>query len=684
MGAPTIDQRNPGRLQPKRFAPRGGLDGSKADHEVKEIGFKILKNCLVDKRLGAVVKRPGSITEVVTGLALGLPLGTGEYTSPSVGVMPVDRTLLHNFGGISWYQQSAGVYSAVVYSLRCQFATSRQTQFAKVGNTLAIAGGLPAFWKGPGETIDRMGIVPPTGIITVTSVNTGSGVTLNTGGMYMYTYFDSVSGLESDWSNLSAITGAVANKSIVIAIPAATAANWDKIRIYRTLDGGQFPYLVDTVPAGTTSYTDSTRDSLLTAAAEDRYVRAVPPSTSFITATYAQCIWFVDGSNPYVLRFSKPYVGSDVDVQYYPVDNYVISNQPITGLLVTPGKMLVFHPRSISYVSGFSNDDFAFQPLISGVGTVFPNSIATNGKEVFMLAEEGVVSLPMQGGEQRHLSREIDEDLQPLLAASYNAAIYVSACWNPSLRQFILMVNAQSTSSALWEEVGSGSTASAVAGWQTPALVDETWEYVGTVGTPTAAMKVRIWGMSPELSAGPENTWMEYEFPTITNDNVVGAYPTFVFHPQPSSDTADPQQDKTILGLWTGTEGKIRTIFRRDKATDDGAVITALIITERIRPGTEMGEKLFHSLGFDNSYSDATADGTGTFQYLLDFDDPQIRSYTSSLKSFVSGSTDLKKFTSMQGKHIHLVLTDISQSLTKILLGEFFINFRERQRRSTR
>lgn len=687
MGYPSTDEKNPGRRQVENYVVAGGLTSSKTDAASTPIEFRYLRNCLVDKRLGAVVKRPGSLTETIAS-SLGTPLGLGEWTTAASGMIPITRALLANFAGASFYQQYAGSWSAVTKTSRTSFSTSRQTQFTKLGSNLFIAGGRPAKWGGPGTTIDRVGIVPPTTAITVTSdiiMFEGGGIgTLASGAQYMYTYYNSSTGLESDWSPLSTSTGPKEVSGFWLSIPAATAQNWDKIRIYRTLDGGTTPYLVTTVDAGTTTYADMTPDSSLTTKAADQYDHAVPPDNLFIVSKFAQCLWWVDGSNPYKLIFSKPYIGSDSDLEYYPVDNYVMLNEPITGLYVVPGKMLIFHPRSISFVSGGSVDDFVLQAFVPGVGTVFPNSISSNGSDIVFLAEEGFVSMPYSGGVPKHISREIDIELQTFLAGSYNAALYISSCWNPSLRQFIFMLNAQSAAGAPWEEFGTGITSQAIAGWEdSVSLLADFWEDVANPSA-TDSMRVKFWGWSPELSDGQQHLWMEYTFPTITDSNVAGAYPLFVFHPQPSSDTADPQQDKTYLGLFDGTEGKIRTLFRRDRSLDDATVITSELITGRIAPGEKNGGyKLFQGIGFQNSYSDPTSDSLCTLKYLKDFDDPQLRSFSGSLIT-ISGSTDIKKFPQMLAKHIHLYLTDTSQSQTKILLTEFFINYRERFRRESR
>ena len=138
------------------------------------------------------------------------------------------------------------------------------------------------------------------------------------------------------------------------------------------------------------------------------------------------------------------------------------------------------------------------------------------------------------------------------------------------------------------------------------------------------------------------------------------------------------------MGYWDGTQGRVCAIFRKDRNTDEGAAFTAELITGRIVPGNQDGSyKLFHGVGFQNSYSDPTSDSLGVLKYLIDFDDPQLRNYSASLIT-ISDTTDMKKFTTMLGRHVHLYLSDTSQSQSKILLGEFFIHYRERMRKEGR
>lgn len=688
MGIETTDQQSPSRRQVQRYSVAGGISASKGNQESLPIEFLKLKNAIVDKRLGVVLKKPGSVQESISG-TLGIPLGFGEHkTAANDALIPVRRTLLANFAGSNWRQQSAGSWSSVTVDpvdATINFATSRLSSFCQIGSRMYIAAGTPCYWDGPGQLIRRIGIIPPTAAPTITSYNTGSGITLTQGTRYVVTYYDSTTALESDWSPPSDAVPVINNKSIVIGLPVNTATNWDQKRIYRYLDGGAVPYLVATVGSAATSYTDSTPDDSLTVRIANRFDNAIPVSQSYICAAYSNHLWFVDAADPYKLCVSKPYTGSNNPVSYFPTSQNVRTSEPITALLGTSARMLVFHPRSISVITGSSFDEFDLKKLVDGVGTVFPQSISTNGTDIVMLAEQGFVTITFGGGNRIHLSREIDLDLQPLLAGSYNAAIYASSCWSPSLRQFIFTVSALSSANAVWEEVGTGSTADAVAGWETtPGAVTDTWEDVqaATLGNVT---RVKVWGWSPELSDAKGNLWMEFDFPVATDNNLTGAYITTLIHPSPSSDTNDPQQDKTYIGFFSGTVGGVLSAFRKDTNTDLASPITSEIITGRIKPGNQdNGYKYFQALGFDDAYSDPTSDSNATLTYLINYPDPHLRDYASNLNSFIATAVDNKKFTTCEGKHVHLRIVDTSQSQSKVLLSEFFVVFRERTRKSKR
>lgn len=106
--------------------------------------------------------------------------------------------------------------------------------------------------------------------VTPTRANQAGTLDAVIGYRYKYCYYDSTDGHYSNASSPSASTGAQTNQDQVVTVRGTTQARVDKIRIFRTKDGGStFYYLNEINNPGTdtnTTYTDSTVDSSLNTA----------------------------------------------------------------------------------------------------------------------------------------------------------------------------------------------------------------------------------------------------------------------------------------------------------------------------------------------------------------------------------------------------------------------------------
>lgn len=338
--------------------------------------------------------------------------------------------------------------------------------------------------------------------------------------------------------------------------------------------------------------------------------------------------------------------------------------------------MLVAHPRSFSYVTGFTDSDLTFMPYISGVGTLFASSLATNGREIICLSEEGWVDI--SGGRKRIISSEIDEELRSVMAEQYSDFIYASAVWNPALREFICMVSALSNTSSIWVD----SATSAIAEWtDSSTLLPAEWET--SFGAGENLFRIKIWGWSPEISSPQDNWWVEYEFAQFKDSNSTNAYPIWLFHPMPSSDTLDPQQDTLYIGYHNGTEGKLLKALKKDYVKDDSTGVISEFLTDRIAVGKQDGgfKRITH-LQLEGSYTDLLADSQ-TFKYLKDANDPQRGDYLTDLKDF-AGSGDMKAFTDSKMRWFHLYGKDTSEDIDKIILQNFNVFFRDTFSRESR
>ena len=113
-----------------------------------------------------------------------------------------------------------------------------------------------------GLTFRTAGMVATDVYVSGSSVTQGSGaMSVTTGLVYWITEYDSVRGIESVYGATSTSTGGFANlDGIVLTISgSANNATTDKLRLYRTTDGGAFPDggLLATLAVGATTYTDT-------------------------------------------------------------------------------------------------------------------------------------------------------------------------------------------------------------------------------------------------------------------------------------------------------------------------------------------------------------------------------------------------------------------------------------------
>lgn len=643
------------------------MDTSDADST--PINFLVFKNCYADRRTGAILKRWGSAEEDVdTGLTR--PIGMGELLiGQNDTLLPVARTILANFTGTTWKKKVGATWSTVSATANTSFSAARHTTMTQGGDTLFIAGGRPAKWDGT-NNIDRVGIPAPTGTITAGVSGTGITGTFT----YMFTFYNSTSGLESDWSPESASVSP-SNEQVDLTIPTTSpTGNADKVRIYRTLDGGVRYYLLQTQDIATGSYTDTTTDVALqaNAAAADSGEFGLPPSSSHICATFSKRIWWVDSTSPRKLSFSKPWIGNDIELEYYPQNNVITFDDPITALIRIPGRLLVFHPRHVSALSGFTTDDFRVDTFAHGTGTMFADSIASNGKEVVFISEEGIVSVG-EGGRQ-YLSRPIDEELQPVLRQLYNDDLYISTIWSPSLRQFIFMFAGSAQSGAPWIDSGSG----ALVEWEdSDTMATAEWEDA-TLPSTTTLRRVKLYGWSPDLAKiQGVSPWTEYTFPYAT-DLSADSTVTFLFQPSPSSDLLAPQEHSCFMGYFDGSEGDIISLFDPDLATDDGTNIDAELITGRIVPGDDDATyNWIHAVIFKGADADPSNNGA-TINYLRDHDDPHVSYDPGDLLSFQNDG-DRKKLTYPRARWIHLYIRDNTSNGGNKILEDFVLEYRDRK-----
>jgi hypothetical protein len=651
-----------------RFYLEGGIDEFTADgfQAVKQKPFRCLRliNATSNYRDGGVYVRSGSMTETISG-TLNRPLGIATYKADSASLlMPVNVKYLVNFAGANWRKKESGSYSSVTANANTSFSSTKQTIFAQLSTLLAIAGGKPARWDDGASEIEMMGYPAPSTAITFTSG--AGGLSPQYGYTWIFTYYNSSTGKESDWSPVSASTGAATSQQFTLTLPTSSpGSSADKKRIYRTTDGGSTYYFVTDINIATASYVDNNADTALGVEAPFDGDNGLPPDESYCVVAFNGRLLWVDADDPYTVFVSKPYIGSINDLEYYPSTNRLRFDHEVVGMTITTAGLLVFGVRNISLLTGSDFNTYQIQPFKDGEGTLFPSTLRTSGETTVWLGEEGWKA--MRAGRITVISDDIKTTMDSLLAKEYDNYVYASVVWNPGLAQFLCSFSASSTSGTPWIMSSGGL----IEEWQLSSSgVTEAWEIPGSLTTDNLN-RVFLGGWDPVTEQ-----WHHYQMPQAPDLGPTAKAIVCMATPFPSTATFDPQQDVTLLGIDGGTNaGIIVAGFQNDLSTDDGADIDAEVITTRIVPGQQNGEfKRFRHIQFEGAVTDIASMSGGSLGYIKDTEDPHVRSYTQLA---LTGSGDKKTFEQGKAKWVHLRATYSGSAQNPVLLKNFTVHFVE-------
>lgn len=254
----------------------------------------------------------------------------------------------------------------------------------------------------------KMGIDAPASAPTAASG--GAGV-LTGGYSYKVTFYDSVSGHESNPSAVSNTFTTSSNQISLTSIPVSTDAQVNKRRIYRTTTGGGvWLWIADINDNTTTSWTDNNPDSSLGIEVES-FAHGVPPIAAmavvykghvFMVAKASSRIWFSKQNFPNAVNSND---FRDLD----PSDN-----DNITGIARLFDQIVTYKNDSIW--NGFGSDRFSFEFIrqVTGIGGVNHKSIVNvPGRSLlFSMAEDGFHSY--NGANEDYVSEAIEPIVKAL------------------------------------------------------------------------------------------------------------------------------------------------------------------------------------------------------------------------------------------------------------------------------
>jgi len=245
-----------------------------------------------------------------------------------------------------------------------------------LNDQLYLFNGIDANIRYDGTTCYNMSIVAP--VQTATASLGGTGISATYGYQYLYTYYNSALGNESNPNpTLSTTTGAFSDKTVTVTVKCSADVQVDKINVYRTTDGGGLPLYVgvvnNIVGTGTTTFSDNFTDASL-GIAVDYTGNGVAP-TALLAKVY-KGVMVMTPKNSSRVWFSKPNKPGAVDSNDFrdldPNDGYVI-----TGLKRMLSMIVAFKGNSIWNGTGDDRTSFTFTRTVSDIGCIATKSIMT-------------------------------------------------------------------------------------------------------------------------------------------------------------------------------------------------------------------------------------------------------------------------------------------------------------------
>jgi len=227
-------------------------------------------------------------------------------------------------------------------------------------------------------TIKPLGIAAPTYTLTIAA---GTGTLPLTGTFqYTYTYYDSVTGVESAPANLSnSLT--VTNKDIVVTgfqVTPPTGAT--HIRLYRI--GGYLAdfTLVSTIALNTTTFTDN----LDYASIDGRLLQTLRTSAPPVGLNYLTEL----NGRMYGSIGNKVYYSSLGNPDAWYVDDFFVVNNTVTALGTTSAGLVIFTYYTTNVLRGTGPETFYLKELSSNVGCMSHYSIAQYQASVMWLSAD--------------------------------------------------------------------------------------------------------------------------------------------------------------------------------------------------------------------------------------------------------------------------------------------------------
>ena len=246
-------------------------------------------NVIPDTVSGALEKfrKPVALSDAITDSG---PDQFGMFSNALTGL----KQVICMFGQ-SIYSLLLDSFAATLLGTSSDYSGPTPMSTVVSDNLFFFANGVTNPLKWTGTEFEAWGIQQ--GQIPTIGVPFGTGITLATGRMYRVSYKNSVTGHVGTASDASASTGAIANKTIPVTIPAFLVVGADNkidsARIYSTLDGGS-DFFFNTEIAGPfpAVFNDDVGDASLDQSERAPLINDMPPKAKFLAKWGARIFMF--------------------------------------------------------------------------------------------------------------------------------------------------------------------------------------------------------------------------------------------------------------------------------------------------------------------------------------------------------------------------------------------------------
>lgn len=353
----------PSTVQPYVLRGLKGRNGS-APENINDKEFQTLQNWY--SRDGALRRRYGTsrvsginYSTTLTGCSVYLPLGKNY------------KVMLGAENAICKLESSAIVALSVTTSA---IPTSTNLWFMQQykSSMYLLRKDIGLMYRSDGSSVNNSGIAAPTAAPTIA---VGASADLAAGDYEaVYTYFNSITGAESNPSPASSQLTVSANDSIDwSAVTISTSPQVNARKLYRSLIGQQGEYFhVRTVGDNTTTTSSAESALLADMGLPVETTNGAPPSSLTMMAIHQERMWLSDGQVIYFSELGLPEsFKSSSDLSVQSDDGYNIMGLTSFGQI-----LLVLKQKGIYFVSGSDESSFSVRVLHDTHGCVSPHSVA--------------------------------------------------------------------------------------------------------------------------------------------------------------------------------------------------------------------------------------------------------------------------------------------------------------------